>query len=272
MSYTGVLELSAVRKQTKSIVSSCYYEGALKLTRPIYLEKGLPTIYLIHVGGGYVDGDTYLTNLSVEAEAELAVTTQSATKIYKTPKKPVVQRIDLNLCRGSVLEYLPDPLIAYERARFIQETNVRIEGEACFFYSDIITPGWAEDGSIFRYDWIRSKLKVYKDEKLVLFDHLLLEPDDHMSGIMQMEGYTHVGTFLILHDQADKKFVDGLYETMEGFHGHGRVRFGLSALPEGGVIVRVLARNTGIIEKIIARAHTFARRQLLKKDYVKWRK
>lgn len=270
MSYTGVLELSAIKKQSKSMIASCYYEGALKLTRPIYLEEDLPSIYLIHVGGGYVDGDTYLTELNVEAEAELAVTTQSATKVYKTLKKPVLQRTNLKLGRGSVLEYLPDPLIAYEGARFIQETNVQIEEEACFFYSDIITPGWAEDGSLFRYDWIRSKLKVYKAEKLVLFDHLLLEPDDHMSGIMQMEGYTHVGTFLILHDQADKGFLDGLYEAMEAFH--EVVRFGLSALPEGGVILRVLARNTGIIEKMIAHAHTFARRQLLAKGVVRWRK
>lgn len=103
---------------------------------------------------------------------------------------------------------------------------------------------------MFRYDWIRSKLKVFKDEKLVLFDHLLLEPDDQMSGIMQMEGYTHVGTLLIMHVQADKKFVDCLYETMESFH--GEVRFGLSALPESGVIIRMLARITGIIEKMIA--------------------
>lgn len=270
MSYTGVLELSAIRKPPKTIISSCYYEGALKITRPVYLEEDLPSIYLIHIGGGYVDGDTYLTDLSVEEGAELAVTTQSSTKVYKTPKTPVVQRTNLNLGKGSVLEYLPDPLIAYEEARFIQETNVQIEEGACFFYSDIITPGWAEDGSLFRYDWIRSKLKVYKREKLILLDHLLLEPDNNMDGIMQMEGYTHVGTFLILHDKADKQFLEGLYETMESFQSD--VRFGLSALPENGVIMRTLAWNTGSIEKMITHAHAFARRELLKKDYVMWRK
>ncbi|MBM7656387.1 urease accessory protein UreD [Neobacillus cucumis] len=270
MNYTGVLELSAVRRQSKSIVSSCYYEGALKLTRPVYLEKEVPSVYLIHVGGGYVDGDTYLTDLSVEAGAELSVTTQSATKVYKTPKNPVVQQTQLNVGKGGVLEYLPDPLIAYEGARFIQETTVRMEEEAVFFYSDMITPGWAEDGSLFRYDWIRSKLKVYKNDKLVLFDHLLLEPDDQLNGIMQMEGYTHVGTFLILHHQADKVFLDGLYEVMEDFQED--VRFGLSSLPEGGVILRILARSTGMMEKMITRAHAWARCQLLAKDVVRWRK
>lgn len=270
MSYTGFLELSAAKKQPKTILSNCYYEGALKLTRPVYLEEDSPSVYLIHVGGGYVDGDEYLTHIRLEEGAELAVTTQSSTKVYKTPKKPVVQQTHIKLARGSVLEYLPDPLIAYEGARFIQETTVHMEDGACLFYSDIITPGWAADGSLFQYDWIRSKLKVYKKERLIVFDHVLLEPDCDIGNIMQMEGYTHVGMFLILHDQAGKMFLEGLYETIECFQSH--VRFGLSALPEGGVILRILAQSTGAIEKVIAHAHACARRELLKKDCISWRK
>jgi urease accessory protein len=270
VSYTGVLELSAVKKQQKTIVSSCYYEGAMKITRPVYLEKHLPSIYLIHVGGGYVDGDKYLTNVTVEVGAELAITTQSSTKVYKTPKVPVVQQSNFILKKSSILEYLPDPLIAYEGARFIQETIVHMEDESCFLYSDIITPGWAEDGSFFSYHWIRSKLKVYKNERLIIFDHLLLEPDAKMNGMLQMDGCTHVGMFLIVHNEAGKDFLDHLYETLKDTY--SEVRFGLSLLPESGVILRILARNTGVIEKMIAYAHTIARRELLGKDSVTWRK
>lgn len=270
MTYTGVLKLQAKKKDQKTIISSCYYEGALKLTRPVYLEENSPSLYLIHVGGGYVDGDTYITSLAVEDGAELAVTTQSSTKVYRTPKKPVYQRMDVRLGKGSVLEFIPDPLIAYEGARFIQETSVQLEEESCLFFSDIITPGWAEDGSFFQYDWIRSKLKVFNGEKLLIFDHLMLEPDDEMAGMMQMDHYTHVGTFLIFHQKASKEFLDTLYETLaDKFE---EVRFGLSALPEGGLMVRILASNTGTIEKLIEHAHAFARKELLGKESVRWRK
>jgi urease accessory protein len=270
MSYTGVLELSAKKKHLKTILSTCYYEGALKITRPVYHEEKSPSIYLIHIGGGYVDGDTYRTSIIVEEGAELAVTTQSSTKVYKTPKDPVVQQTTITLSKASVLEYIPDPLIAYEGARFIQETTVHLKDDSCFLYSDIITPGWASDGGLFRYDWIRSKLKVYKREKLIFFDHLLIEPDDNMDGIMQLEGYTHVGTFLIFHQKAGKQFLDCLYDRLEDFQTD--VRFGLSALPESGIILRILAQGTGIIEKVIAHAHTFVRSKLLGKESVTWRK
>ncbi|MBU8906640.1 urease accessory protein UreD [Desertibacillus haloalkaliphilus] len=270
MSYTGVLELTATEKGPKTIISDCFYEGALKITRPVYLEEDSPSIYMIDVGGGYVDGDTYRTTVDVEDGAKLAITTQSSTKIYKTPKTPVVQQMTVNLQKGSVLEFLPDPVIAYEQARFSQETVIHMEADACLFYSDIMTPGWSPDGSYFRYDWIRSKLKVYQNGKLVVFDHLMLEPDDEMGGLMQMDGYTHVGMFMIVHPHVDEDFIDRLYETLADINADAR--FGVSALPVSGVILRILACNTGTIERLITQAHTFARRKLLNKEYVAWRK
>ncbi|MGM7723435.1 urease accessory protein UreD [Metabacillus sp. Hm71] len=270
MSHTGFLDITAKKKHRKTVISSCYYEGALKITRPVYLEDNNPSIFLIHVGGGYVDGDSYLTNLIIEKNAELSVTTQSSTKVYKTPKQPVLQRMNIKLAQGGILEYLPDPLIAYEGARFTQETIVQLENGACLFYSDIITPGWAKDGSFFRYKWIRSKLKVYKGKKLVLLDHTWLEPDGDMGGIMQMEKYTHIGTFLIIHDHVDKSFLNNLYEKLETLFPD--VHFGLSALPESGVILRILAFNTGIIDKMIHYAHSIARGKLLGKENIVWRK
>ncbi|MFC4321404.1 urease accessory protein UreD [Litchfieldia salsa] len=270
MSYTGVLDLLASKKNERTIISSCYYEGALKIARPIYLEEDSPSIYLIHVGGGYVNGDSYFTQIQVDDGAHLVVTTQSSTKVYKTPTEPVRQMTKIKLGSGSVLEYIPDPLIAYEDARFIQETEVELEHDSCFFYSDSMTPGWAEDGSFFKYEWIRSKLKIYRDGVLVLFDHLLLEPDDQMSGIMQMEGYTHTGTFVLIHEGANKKFLDHLYDHLN--EKYPDVHFGLSALPDQGVIMRLLANHSGVIEAIIAEAQTYARRVLLNKESILWRK
>ncbi len=270
MNYTGIIELSATKKRGKTILSTWYNEGTFKITQPIYHEEYSPSIYLIHVGGGYVDGDTYMTTINIEEEAELAVTTQSAAKVYRTPHHPVVQQTSIHLGKDSVLEYMPDPLIAYEGAKFIQETTVYLKEDSCFLYSDMITPGWAADGELFRYDWIRSKLKLYKAGELVLFDHLLLEPDDDIASIMQMEGYTHIGTFVIMHKEANKFFLDRLYKIIQNFQPD--TLFGLSLLSESGVILRILALNTGSIEKMIAHAHCFARRELLGKDCIVWRK
>ncbi|MBE6184439.1 urease accessory protein UreD [Heyndrickxia ginsengihumi] len=264
MSCTGKLEICAATRENKTIISNCYYEGALKVSRPIYLEEQTPNLYLIHIGGGYVDGDMYVTTLRLEEGAELIVTTQSSTKVYKTPVHPVLQRTHIELKKGSVLEYLPDPLICFEGSRFSQETIVHLDEDACFMLSDIITPGWAEDGSLFYYDWIRSKLKIFKYNRLVVYDHLWLQPDGEMDGILQLDGYTHIGTFLVIHNSVDQRFLDQVYEEVEMFHED--VRFGVSLLPVNGFIFRVLANRTPIIEQVMTHIHLFARQSLLGKN------
>jgi urease accessory protein len=270
MSPTGLLNLTARRKGNKTIIANCYYEGALKVTRPVYLEEKSPTIYLIHVGGGYVDGDRYSNHFMVEEGAEISVTTQSYTKVYKTPNLPVVQEMSITLKADSLLEYMPDPLIAYEGARFVQNTEVHMEDGACFFYSDITTPGWSEGGAPFQYTSIRSKLKVYVGESLILFDHLFLEPKSGISNLMQMEQYTHMGTFIIIHKQADKNFGDRLYDHIQDHVDGGRI--GISTLPVYGVIIRMFATDTRQIEKGITCAHQYARKHLLKKSDLIFRK
>ncbi|WP_312094103.1 urease accessory protein UreD [Niallia sp.] len=270
MSYTGVLHLSVKKRQQKTVLGDCYYEGTMKITRPVYLEENEPTLYCIHVGGGYVDGDRYKTSIHLTEAAAVSVTTQSSTKIYRTPTDCVKQETIINLARNSVLEYFPDPIIAYEEAKFFQNTVVHMEEGACYFASDIITPGWAEDGSFFKYAWIRSKQKIYRNNKLIFFDHLCLEPGEDFTSIMQMEGYTHIGTLLLIHDQADRTFRLELDQLVENYQ--EGIRFGISKLPVNGFILRILAYNTGIIERIFHSVHALARKSLLGKEALEWRK
>ncbi|WP_400244395.1 urease accessory protein UreD [Niallia sp. JL1B1071] len=270
MTYTGVLQFSAKKRQHKTVLSDCYYEGAMKITRPVYLEESAPSIYCIHVGGGYVDGDRYKTSICVEENAAISVTTQSSTKIYRTPMDYVKQDTVITLERNSILEHFPDPIIAYEQAKYFQNTVVHMEEGSCYFASDIITPGWAADGSFFKYAWIRSKQKIYRNNKLIFFDHLYLKPEEDFTSIMQMEGFTHIGTLLLVHDQADRSFYQELNHLVE--KEEEDIRLGISKLPENGVILRILACNTGIIERIFQSVHTYARKLLLGKEALKWRK
>lgn len=270
MILTGTMSLTAEKRAKKTIISSCYYQGALKVTRPVYLDPDAPSVYMMHVGGGYLDGDIYETEIHVQSEAELSVTTQSHTKVYKTPKEPVQQRTAITLGKNSVLEYLPDPLIAYEEARFSQETKVSMESGSVLIYSDIVTPGWAPDGRFFRYDWIRSKFKVYKNEKLVMFDHLKLEPDEQINGLMQMEGFTHTGMLAVLHEEITADRVDEIYELLTKLE--TKPKYGISILSEPGFLLRVLASSTQEIEKVIFEVHRFIRQTLLQKEEIRFRK
>lgn len=208
-------------------------------------------------------------DISLEEGAEAVVTTQSSTKIYKTPTCPAIQEMEIHLKRGSVLEYLPDPVIAYQHACFKQHTIVQMEQGASLIYADIFTPGWAPDGTLFRYDLLKSKMEVYLDNSLILFDHVKLELDQDLEGIGYMEGFTHFGTLIVINHRVDQLFLEELYELYEPL---SDIRIGLSMLAVSGFALRVLANSTQDIEKVFHVCHENFRKKILEKEPVFLRK
>lgn len=252
--WTGILELEAEARQGKTITKNVYFRGAFKIQRPIYHHPTHPCYYLLNPGGGYLDGDTYRMRVSLEKQARLTLTTQSATKVYKTPTKHAYQEMEIFLKEGSYLEYLPDPLIAYKDARYYQKNVVRMEKGAVFLYADILTPGWSPEGEHFSYDFLRLMNEIYLDGQLIVFDHIKLNPKErHMNGLGFMEGYTHLGSFIVVGDQTNSKLLDVLYETIS--EQSGDFKFGLSELVVPGLSIRVMSNATQVIERIFTECH-----------------
>lgn len=239
------------KKREKTIIKDSYFKGALKITRPVYLDNtGQPCLYIMNPGGGYLGGDIYRTELYMERDAELMLTTQSSTRIYKTSILPAVHESEIYLKEGSILEYLPDPIIAYESSRFKQKTTIWMDRGATLFYADIFTPGWAPDGALFAYDLIQSKIKVFMEGQLVLFDHLKLIPDMDIQGIGVFDGYTHFGSMIIISEKVSPKLLDQLYDSILSFE--ESVKFGISMLMIPGFVIRVLAHSTKEVDRIFA--------------------
>lgn len=253
--WTGLLKLDMENRQGRSVAKNVYFHGAFKVMRPIYHGKNkYPCYYLLNPGGGYLDGDKYQMNITLEEKAQLTLTTQSSTKVYKTPKQEAYQQSIFHLKKDSYLEYLPDALIAYKDAKYFQDTSIYMEKGASLIYSDILTPGWSPEGDHFSYDRIRLKTKIYMEDELVLYDHIKLQPkSQNMSGLGFMEGYTHLGSLIVIGQNTNDKLLDRLYEAIQ--EESGDFVFGLSHLSIKGFTVRIMANYTQVIERIINTCH-----------------
>lgn len=253
--WTGILKLDMENRQGRSVAKNTYFQGAFKVMRPVYLNNySHPCYYLLNPGGGYLDGDTYYMEVNLDEAAELTLTTQSSTKVYKTPKKEVYQETIFRLKKDSYLEYLPDALIAYQDAKYYQKNIIHMEKGATLLYSDILTPGWSPEGKQFSYDRLRLKTEIYMDDTLVAFDHIKLEPaTQQMTQLGFMEGYTHLGSFIVIGEKTDKALIDRLHETIT--EQAGDFAFGISQLAVPGFTIRVMANYTQVIERIITACH-----------------
>lgn len=250
-SWTGELSLDLEDRKGKTVARNVFFQGAFKVMRPIYHDDtGKVCYYLLNPGGGYLDGDRYRMKVTANKGAKVTLTTQSATKVYKTPKGYAYQETDIVLEKGSYLEFLPDPLIAYENARYLQKNTIRMESGAIFLYTDILTPGWSPSGKKFSYHTVQLINKIYFDGKLAVFDHIKLSPGKQdISGLGFMEGYSHIGSMIVIGEQTNAELLDELYEII--LSQGADMKYGLSELVVSGLSIRILANSTQVIERII---------------------
>src|SRR5699024_5540523 len=239
----------------RSVAKKVFFQGGFKLQRPVYHgNDGLPCYYVLNPGAGYVDGDTYSIKVRLLDKAKLTLTTLGATKIYKTPVNPVYQEMELHLGKEAFLEYLPDPLVAYQNARYTQKSSIFMEKGSTLFYADILTPGWAPDKSKFSYDNLRLKTEIFMEGELSVFDHIHLQPEkQNIRGLGFMENFSHLGTFIVIGEKTDNSLITYLHDELQQIEGNSK--FGISKLTVPGFTLRIMANMTQDIEKVMHACH-----------------
>lgn len=260
----GQLQLSVEKRAGRAIARRQYFQGALRVLRPHYLDDSDQVTYtIVNPGGGYLGGDVYTIDVDVAAETSMVLTSQSATKVYKTPDEPAYQRSVFRLGPASVLEYVPDQLIAYREADYIQDTVVEMDPSATFISTEILTPGWAPDGTLFRYERVQLRQEVRINARPYVVDNLIVRPDQQSTPVesaLYMDGRSHLGTLLCVDARVDRELIDELRQTIQEALDHtppgphtpsGEDRsaaaeplMGISAVEGPGLTVRILGTST----------------------------
>lgn len=213
----GRLELLITERRGKSIASRQFHQGALRVLRPHYLDDSGQVCYVVvNPGGAYLGADLYVVDVEVGDGARLLLTTQSATKIYRTPGSFAEQRMTLRLGDGAQLELAPDQLIAYREASYRQNTHITVRPSSSLMMSEVITPGWSPDGASFRYKELRLRNEIRVETgsgtELLALDNLLVRPPlNDVTGMAFMEGFSHLGSLIVVDPRVDQALADELH-------------------------------------------------------------
>lgn len=248
---TGTLELAVKQREARTVPGRIFYQGALKVMRPQYLdESGQVTYCILNPGGGYLDGDRYALTVEVASGASLYLTTQSATKVYQTPKDQVRQVTRITVGAKGECINLPDPIIPYENSSYYQEQQVYLAEDARYFASEIITPGWDSAERGFTYHEVNLLTKVYFKKRLAVMDRVLLQPKlQNLTGPGMLEGFKKVASLVVIHPEIDEKYLAQCHEELR--HAYPNLHFGLSLLPINGFSMRLLGNDTQELEQAI---------------------
>ncbi|TNB76881.1 urease accessory protein UreD [Arthrobacter sp. BB-1] len=254
---TGELELVVALRGERSVASHQYHRGALRVLRPHYLDDSGQVCYVVvNPGGAYLGADLFLVDVEVEDGADLLLTTQSATKVYRTPGSFAEQRMTVRLGEGARLELVPDQLIAYREASYRQRTHLTVHPSSSLVMAEVVTPGWSPDGAAFRYEEVRLRNEIHVETEggteLLALDNLLIHPPSaYVTGLGFMEGFSHLGSLIVVDPRVDQALADELH----GITGDANALAGISLTRTvggtTGLVLRSLSNSTGELNRLL---------------------
>lgn len=224
--------------------------------------EGMLTLYVQSCSGGVFQQDVLGLRLAARAGARVHVTTAASTVVHTMDRGDALQTLEIDAQSGALVEYLPDPLILFPRARLRNVVRVRADPDAQVMLWDAML---AHDpaGRGRPFDWLHSDLTVVDPHGAVLArDRYRLEGKvfrAQQPGVMH--GHACQGAFVVVQRAVpQQQMVDALRAALPASEA---VYAGATRLPaDCGAWVRVLARDAVGLREALQRAWYAARRTL----------
>ena len=251
------LETGAAPRSRLEISFAIGADGATQLThqfagypfhlcRPFRLEgdpAGMLTLYLQSCSGGIYEGDRLSTFIQIGEGAAAHVTTQAATIAYGMREAGAHHRALLQAATGSLLEYIPDPVILFPRTRLDSrliisaEPASRVIAAEAFLLHDPLAQArpFAALASLLQVEEARTGRLLFRD-RIDITGEAWLTRNPGVTGTA-----AGMATMIMLGSHIDA-VLEPLRARVEAASG---LWAGASLLPDGvGAVCRILAQDS----------------------------
>ncbi len=201
--------------------------------------EGMVTLYLQSLSGGIYEDERLSLAIAAEAGTRAHVTSQASTIVHsmKTGQADLVVSIDAH--EGSLVEYLPDPLILFPGARLSSTVKVRRHQTATVICADAFLTHDPE-GRDRIFDRLDSRLEVEDMEgRLLARDRFVLTGKMHLQRVARESRHAALATLFVLTGNDDPGPI------------LGAVRSALAALPEAYAGASLLPNDCGLWARIL---------------------
>ena len=192
----GTLDLAFELRDGLTTLMHSQFHVPLQCFRPYYFDdEGRAYLYILTPTGGIVGGDQLDITIRLGRGCKAFVTTQAATKVYKTRGPRSRQSLHFVLETDSRLEYFPDYTILFSDADYEQSADVVVKPGAMVIFADLFSAGRIARGEQFKFRRFRNEVKIHNNSQQFILDKALIQPDEHQpDSLGSYEGFPYAGT------------------------------------------------------------------------------
>ncbi len=232
-------------KNSKTFIKNLKTKSPILVQRALYNDPQRSKkahIYLMSSAGGMLQGDILKININARKNTETYITTQAATKIYKSENRASNQDVKIVVENNSILEYLPKQIIPHKHAKFVQNVDIEIDSSSILIFSEIISAGRIAYGEKFDFDSVKLRLNCTDNHCNLLFSESVnLEPTNKKIKLNLLFGNQNFySTIYIISQKIDsEKLCLNIYDLFKT-----NSLIGCSQLPNNsGVVIRILSNS-----------------------------
>lgn len=271
--YTGIYSYLKDNKVTSDI----FFTELARVSKALFLnDDNIPCYQLIHLGGAFLTGEKYETDVIIEDNTHIILTSQSATKVNRTKPEdePTKYNINIKLNNNSTIEFINDSIILYPEARYNQSNNFILTNTSTLIYYDIFSDGYSgHSPEKYLYDELFLNTQIFIDDKLILLDKLYFNPKlqpPNSEGIMN--GFERCGNFLFISPLISNQTSQEIYDLVNNTKFKFKFEIGVSEFYNKSIGIRIIANETFEIQEIFTLIHNFIRKNYLHLESLKLRK
>ncbi len=222
---------------------------------------GMPTVYLQSCSGGLFEGDDLRLRIVAGQSAVAHVATAAATVVHSMESRPATQQVELHARANSFLEYLPDPVILFPRAKLASGVRVKMHPGATVILGDAVLLHDPKGGDDL-FDWLQSDTLI-EDEagKLLARDRFRIDGLQLTRGLAGITGNWKAQGSLFVVTSA--KPPAELVAALRGVPTPAGVYAGVTILPnQSGAWTRILATDAAALKAALFSAWAAVRQTL----------
>lgn len=241
--FSGHLRLRAsVRPHGRTVLAAQSFRAPFHLSKPYWdADAGVLLTHVVNPTAGILAGDRLESEIAVDAQAALLVTTPSASRVFCMRNGEAECRQTFSVAPSGWLEVMPEPLVPHRDSRYRQMTTIEVGAGGGLFFVDQLMPGRVAYGEAWQWSRLTLDLVVRKEGALILRERL----DQHGAELRELAERAGSGPHacfanaVLIGDSSDPKRWQA---ELHALHGDG-LWVGASALRGDGWTIKLIARD-----------------------------
>ncbi|MDP9291984.1 MAG: urease accessory protein UreD [Verrucomicrobiota bacterium] len=217
----------------------------MHLSKP-HEDAGVLIVNAVNSTAGIFAGDRITIEVGVERGGRLLLTAPSATRVHAIPNGEARLEQTISVANGGFIELLPELFIPHRDARYAQKTSIELDEGARLLFFETLAPGRVASGEAFQFsqlDW--ETMIEYGGHLIAREKYLLSSVGDSLVPLRAVYPQSYYASIFAIGEEFMSCCEPICALEIDG------VVAGCSSLIHGGVVAKILARDSPVLRSAI---------------------